>query len=189
MASRLPLFDTPSHYGLVTRALHWGIAALILWQWTGMALRLMLGRQPVVSFFVGLHQPVGAVLFCLIVARVLWAIANRRNRPAHGPGLVGTAARLGHLALYAVMLAVPSAALLRAWGEERPFAPFGFTIFPGREAPVDWAVGLGNAVHGELAWTLAALVAGHVVMVGVHEGMWRDGTLARMAGRLRLRGS
>ena len=30
---------------------------------------------------------------------------------------------------------------------------------------------------------LLLLIAGHVLMVGVHEGMWRDGTLARMAGR------
>lgn len=183
---RLPLRDTPLAYGLVTRALHWSIAALILWQFMGMGLKLALGRQPVVGFFVGSHQPVGTVLFGLIVLRLLWALANRGNRPAHGAGPLGLAARAGHLLLYLVMAAVPTLALLRAWGGERPFSPFGIPVFPGREAPVAWTQSLAEALHGELAWLLALMILGHVVMVGVHEGMWRDGTLARMAGRRRV---
>ena len=38
-----------------------------------------------------------------------------------------------------------------------------------------------SVMHGEGAWLLLALIAGHVAMVGLHEA-WRDGTLARMAG-------
>ncbi|OWJ77962.1 cytochrome b [Haematobacter genomosp. 1] len=184
----VPLRDTPTVYGRVTRVLHWSIAALVLWQLFGMTLRLIFGRQPVVSFFVGSHQPVGTVLFGLILLRVIWAFANRGNRPSHGAGLVGVGARLGHLALYTVMLVVPSVALLRAWGSDRVFAPFGFQVFPARTTPVEWAVGLGDALHGELGWVLALLILGHVVMVGLHEGMWRDGTMARMAGSRARRG-
>ncbi len=184
-APRLPFRDTPQAYGLVTRALHWSIAALILWQFLGMGLRLVFGRQPFVGFFVGTHQPVGTVLFLLIVLRVLWALANRHNRPGHGTGPLGLAARAGHALLYAVMAAVPALGLLRAWGSERPFAPFGIPVFPGREAPIAWTQSLAEALHGELAWLLGLMVLGHVVMVGLHEGMWRDGTLARMAGRRR----
>ena len=179
---KIPLRDTATVYGRVTRILHWSIAALILWQLFGMTLRLIFGRQPVVSFLVGWHQPVGTVLFGLILIRVIWAFANRGNRPSYGAGLIGLAARLGHLALYAVMLVVPAVALLRSWGSERVFAPFGFQIFPARTTPVEWAVGLGDALHGEMGWVLALLILGHVVMVGLHEGMWRDGTMARMAG-------
>ncbi|UFS65869.1 cytochrome b [Paracoccus denitrificans] len=186
MTSRsLPLRDTEQAYGKVTRLLHWSIAALMLWQFFGMGLRLLLGRTPLVSFFVGWHQPVGTVLFLLIVLRVGWALANRSRRPDHGPGFWGLAARLGHLALYLVMVLVPVAALLRAYGGERVFAPFGFEIFPAQQPPIGWMVGLGDALHGEMGWLLLALILGHVVMVGVHEGMWRDGTLARMAGRRR----
>lgn len=184
-APRLPLRDTPQAYGLVTRALHWSVAALILWQFLGMGLRLVFGRQPFVGFFVGTHQPVGTVLFLLIVLRILWALANRRDRPGHGDGPLGLAARAGHALLYLVMAAVPMVALLRAWGGERPFAPFGIPVFPGRETPIAWTQSLADALHGELAWLLGLMILGHVVMVGLHEGMWRDGTLARMAGRWR----
>lgn len=181
----LPFRDTPLRYGLMTRALHWSIAFLMLWQFTGMGLKLILGRHPVAGFFVGLHQPVGTVLFLLIVIRVVWAIGNRRHRPTHGHGPVGQAARLGHLLLYLVMVLVVLAALLRAYGSERAFAPFGFEIFPAQPTPIGWMVGFGDLLHGELAWVLGALILGHVAMVAVHEAMWRDGTLIRMAGRAR----
>lgn len=181
--ARLPWRDTPRTYGRVTRILHWAIAALILWQFLGMALKLIFGRQPALSFIVGSHQPVGTVLFGLILLRVLWALANRGARPRHEAGLIGLAARLGHLALYGLMLIVPAAALLRAYGSKRPFAPFGREIFPAREPEIEWTVKLADALHGELAWLMGALILGHVFMVAVHERLWRDGTLGRMAGR------
>lgn len=183
--SALPLRDTPLVYGRITRILHWTIAALVVWQFVSMGLKLTLGRTPVVSFFVGTHQKVGAVLFVLIAARIVWALANRRHRPHHGDGVLGMGARLGHFSLYAVMFLVPGLALLRAYGSDRVFAPFGFEIFPAQQPAIGWMVGLGNALHGNLAWVLLALIAGHVIMVALHESMWRDGTLARMAGRLR----
>lgn len=181
----LPLFDTDRVYGKVTRLLHWAIAALLLWQFVGMGLKLALGRHPVAAVFVGSHQKVGMVLFVLIVLRVVWGLVNRGRRPDHGAGLLGLAARFGHLLLYAVMVIVPVAALLRAYGSERPFAPFGFPIFAPQTPEIGWMVRAGEALHGEMAWLLLALIAGHVLMVGLHEGMWRDGTLSRMVGRRR----
>lgn len=177
------LRDTPECYGAISRLLHWAMAALILWQFIGMGLKLALGRTPLVSFFVGTHQKVGTILLLLVVVRVIWGWVNRNRRPAHGAGPLGLAARAGHGALYAVMLIVPFAAVLRAYGSERAFAPFGFEIFAAREVPIGWMVSFGDALHGELGWLMLALIAGHVVMVGLHEKLWRDGTLARMAGR------
>lgn len=175
--------DTPRAYGAVTRFLHWTMAALILWQFLAMGLRLVYGRQPWLSPIVASHQPVGTILFLLVLLRIAWAIANRGNRPAHGDGMLGLAARAGHGLLYLLMLVVPSLGLLRAWGSDRPFAPFGFEIFSAKTPPIEWTGALADALHGELAWTLLVLIAGHVAMVGVHHAMWRDGTLARMAGR------
>lgn len=174
--------DTAERYGTVSRALHWAVAALVLWQLLGMVLKLWLGRGPVAGVFVGLHQPLGAVLFVLVVLRVIWALMNRRNRPPHAPGLPGQAARAGHVALYALILAVPGLGLVRAWGNTRAFEPFGLAVFPAREEAVGWAVSAGNAAHGLLGWALAALVAGHVVMALLHAIVLRDRTLARMAG-------
>lgn len=182
----MQIVDTETKYGLVTRLLHWSIAGLIIWQFIGMGLRLLLGRHPVAGFFVGSHQWIGALLCVLIVVRVVWALINAGNRPPHA-GVVGLAAKAGHGVLYLLMLAVPVLAILRAWGGTRGFAPLGLQIFPPRAegSEIGWAVDAGNLLHGELAWVLGAVVLGHIVMVGVHEGLWRDGTLGRMLGRPR----
>jgi cytochrome b561 len=179
-----PWLDTPQRYGLVSRALHWGMAALFLWQFAGMAVRITVGRHPVTAFMVGSHSGIGFLLLCLVLLRGAWGLANARRRPGHAPGLVGRLATLGHLALYALMLVVPSLALLRAYGSGRAFAPFGIPVFPGFEGgPIGWMTAPGHAAHGLLAWTLLALVAGHVAMVIVHRRLWRDDVLHRMAGR------
>lgn len=185
--SSLPLRDTPQLYGRVTRALHWSIALLLLWQYMTMALKLGFGWSPRDSAVVGSHSMIGTLAFVLIVIRLIWAVMNAAHRPAHGGGLIGIAAKAGHGLLYLAMLIVPLAALLRAFGSGRGFAPFGFTLFPTREAPIEWMVNFANAIHGELGWVMGVLILGHVGMVGLHEAMWKDGTLAKMAGRKALR--
>lgn len=179
----MQILDTSERYGAVSRLLHWAVAVLILWQFLGMGLKLIFGRNDFVGFFVGTHQPVGFVIFWLVVIRALWALASRKRRPEHGTGLVAKAAAAGHGLLYALMIAIPTLALLRAWGGTRGFAPFGIEVFAPREPEIAWATGLANLLHGELGWALAVLIAGHIAMVGVHESLWRDGTLRKMAGR------
>jgi cytochrome b561 len=180
---RLPWRDTPERYGLISRLLHWGMAALILWQFLGMAVKITLGRVPLAGFFVGLHAPVGVLLFLLILTRIGWTLAMRHRRPAQATGLAGLAARAGHAALYLLMLVIPSLALLRAFGSDRAFSVFGVTLFPAGGAPIEWMVTAGHLLHGTLAWTLCALVGGHIAMTLLHQALWRDGTLTRMAGR------
>lgn len=177
--------DTPQRYGLVSRALHWGMAALFAWQFTGMAVRILVGRHPVTAFMVGSHASIGTLLMLLVLLRGAWGLANAHRRPRHAPGLMGRLATAGHLLLYVMMLVVPSLALLRAAGGGRGLAFFGIPVFsPFQGGPVGWMVAPANAAHGLLAWTLLALVAGHVLMVVVHRWLWRDDVLQRMAGRL-----
>lgn len=181
----LPWRDTPLQYGRLTRILHWGMGALILYQLLGVSLERLTGSDTLPTILVGYHAQVGTILFLLIVVRIIWALINRHDRPPHGAGWVGGAARMGHAALYALMFVVPALALLRAWGSPRVFAPFGFEVFSAKEPRIEWTSNLAGALHGELAWLMAALILGHVVMVGLHEGMWRDSTLSRMLGRSR----
>ncbi|TRL37486.1 cytochrome b [Rhizobium straminoryzae] len=177
------LVDNDLTYGTVTRVLHWGMALLFAWQFVGMTLKLVLGRTPLVGVFTGTHASVGTILMALAIPRALWGISNLARRPPHGTGFVALAARLGHLGLYALMLIVPLLALLRAYGSGRGVAVFGLPVLPGAPEKVQWMVDAGHAAHGLLAWTLLALVAGHVGMVIVHRYIWKDDVLHRMAGR------
>jgi len=176
------LRDNPAHFGLVSRVLHWGMALLLLWQYLSMIGRLMFGRGPITGFMVGSHASVGTLLLMLVLLRGAWGFYNWRRRPTHGTHIVGRLAALGHFALYGLMFLVPSLSLIRQFGAERPFAFFGIPVLPGRDQPIEWLVAIGDTLHGEMAWTLSALIVGHIGMVAVHQLVWRDDTLKRMAG-------
>lgn len=177
--------DTPDGYGLVTRLLHWAMALILLWQFTGMILRLILGRTPLMAFWVGTHQSIGTVLLALILLRLTWAWASRRRRPAQEPGWNGRAAFAGHCALYGLMFVAPALALLRAFGNGRGYAFFGHQVVPRTGVRIEWMAAPADLLHSKLAWLLLALILGHVVMALVHHFVWRDGVLLRMAGRAR----
>lgn len=176
--------DSPERYGWVSQALHWGMAALFAWQFTGMVLRLLLGRTPVTAVMVGSHAPVGTLLLGLVLLRLLWAWGNRHRRPPRERTPAGRAAWLGHAALYLLMIVIPLLALLRQYGSGRAFAPFGVPLMAASDK-LPWLMAPADAVHGLLAWLLLALVAGHVLMVLVHQYVWRDGIAGRMLPRRR----
>lgn len=177
--------DTPERYGLVTRLLHWAMALILLWQFTGMILRLILGRTPLMAFWVGTHQSIGTVLLALILLRLAWTWANRRQRPARERTWNGRAAFAGHCVLYGLMLVVPALALVRAFGNGRGYAFFGHQVVPRTGVRIEWMAAPADLLHSKLAWLLLALILGHVVMALVHHVVWRDGMLLRMAGRAR----
>lgn len=177
------LRDDPQYYGSVSRLLHWGMALLFLWQFTGMALKLVLGRVPLMAFWVGTHASVGTLLLVLLLLRAAWALVEMRHRPPYERNLLGRLALLGHVALYLLMLVVPTLALLRMIGSGRGVKLFGRQLqAPGGEK-IDWMVAPAELLHSTLAWLLLALIAGHIAMVFVHRIAWGQDLLARMAGR------
>lgn len=160
-----------SHYGRVSRYLHWGMAVLLAWQFTTTSVRVLLSETPLDELLWTTHKPVGFLLMLLVVVRVVWALVSRASRPQALNG----AARLGHLALYGLMLIVPTVALLRQYGSGRAFFPFGIPLMPGFEGEqIDWMVQAGSHFHGVLGWTLLALIVGHVVMVVWHRRNGQD---------------
>ncbi|WP_394004678.1 cytochrome b [Luteimonas sp. WGS1318] len=176
--------DSPRRYGLISRVLHWGMAALFAWQFTGMTVKLTLGKHPLTAFLVGTHKPVGTLLMLAILLRGVWGLSQWRHRPPHPRTAIGRLAGLGHALLYALMFYIPTVALLREYGSGRGFAPWGVPLFPQTGERIAWLMAPANLSHGVLAWTLLAVIAGHVAMVALHHVFWRDTTLARMAGKL-----
>lgn len=172
--------DDGTRYGLVSRGLHWAMAALFLWQFAGMIVKSLLGKGPLTGFWVGTHASVGVTLLALMLIRVAWALGQRAHRPPYHQGMVGHLAKLGHGALYALMFVVPALALLRMVGSGKPVRLFGLPIREAGGEPVLWMVQPANLLHGYLAWLLLALIVGHIAMVFVHRLAWKDDILPRM---------
>ncbi|WP_292053583.1 MULTISPECIES: cytochrome b [unclassified Brevundimonas] len=176
------MFDNGLKYGLVTRVLHWVMAALLVYQLGGVVAGAALGETPLTETWGSSHKPVGFTLFVLAVIRALWGLVNLTRRPKPHEGLIGRLAVIGHLALYVLVLAVPAIALIRQYGSGRPFEPFGIPLMAGGHERIEWMTKLGGDWHGELGWVLLVAIVGHLIMALVHHFVWKDGTLKRMAG-------
>lgn len=160
-----------TRHPLLTRLLHWSIAALILWQMCIISAYKLTGGGALLDRIAGFgpsHGAVGLLVLPLAGLRLLL------HPPS--PTLV---ARLVHAALRLLVLAIPLLGLLRSFGGGKGWNHWGLQIVPATGVERGWMVALGNAAHGELAWALAALIALHLGAVLLH-ALRRDGTLRRM---------
>ena len=179
------LADGPDRYGLVSRAFHWVMAYLLLWQFLTLLGWRLLGDGAVMrtaSLLGPAHGTVGVLVIGLVVPRAAWAGWNRRRRPAADSTLAGWLARGVHALFYLLMAVVPALALARAYGSGKGYALWGLQVMPATGREVGWLVAPADLLHKPLAWTLAVLVAGHIAMALLHGLVRRDGVLARMAG-------
>jgi cytochrome b561 len=95
----------PSRYDSVQIALHWATAILVV---------ALYSLSQVWGFFakattnglVEVHISLGVLLAGVVLARIFWRFSFGRRLPAAETGLMGLAAKLGHLALYLLLIAV-----------------------------------------------------------------------------------
>lgn len=174
----LTVMDTHIRYGVMSRLLHWGMALLFAWQFTSATAHWLFPDTPFEAFFWSTHYPVGVLLLTLVILRAIWALVNASLRP---PSL-SFMAMLGHLALYSLMIAVPTIAIIRQYGSGRSLEVFGITLMSGFEGEeITWMTVLGGLLHGELGWALLVLIAGHIVMAILHRKLTHHDVLTRMA--------
>lgn len=168
-----------THYGRLTRYLHWAMAALFAWQFASAGAHAWLEDTTVEAFLWASHKPLGLLLMLLAIVRVAWGIFDRGHRPP----AVNAWASLGHLALYLLMIAVPAVALIRQYGSGRAFEPFGIPLMSGFEGEIEWMTAIGSNFHGLFGWVLLALVVGHVAMALWHRHAGDSAVMSRMTGR------
>ncbi|MBE7185879.1 MAG: cytochrome b [Methylobacterium mesophilicum] len=179
--------DRPARYGLVSRFFHWSIAYLLIWQMVTLLGWRLIGDGPFmrsVSELGPYHGTVGISVLTLGLARLLWAIANRRRRPPHERTVSGRIARIAHELFYALMIAIPGMSLLRAYGKGLGYEQWGIQLVPETDTEIAWMMAPADALHGLLAWTFGVLIAGHVGMALWHWIVRRDAVLQRMSGSL-----
>lgn len=166
--------DNQLYYGTISRILHWLMAAgfafllftVIMWNINEDYFSLM-----------AYHKSVGFLLTILIVVRIIWALLNASRRPQSN-----LAVKLGHWALYVLMIAVPVVGLLRQYGAARSTLDvFGIEVMGKAPEKIEWMTQLGNAAHGKLGYVLFVLAFGHIVAAIVHQ-IRGEKIINRMAG-------
>lgn len=174
--------NDPTHFGAVSRAIHWSMALLIL---AMLALGTTLSNmQPGLSnlYLYGLHKTGGFIALTLVVARLIWHRLSPPPAPIGPPTRwTNRAARATHAATYILLVAIPLSGWIAssATGIDILFAE-RWTVPP--IAPVSEAIDRwGFVAHGLLTKALMGLLALHVTGA-LTRGIKGDGTLGRMLG-------
>jgi cytochrome b561 len=162
-------------YSIPMIVLHWTTAILILAAYfTGEGGRHVRLDPPTLHFLLGF------VVLLLVLPRLIWRLfGGAPPAVSHGP-LLDLGAKIGHAALYVLMIALP----LTGWYAA---SRLGVTVnllgwkLPSIAAPVQGAPGFIADLH-ETGGSLILILAGlHAAMALWHHFVLRDGTLTRMS--------
>lgn len=157
--------DQHHHYTTLTKLFHWVTAPLILWQFAKFFDRINDGEHWVGEHIASFHITVGTVFVLLVIARILWAFTQLKHRPVN-PQSSTVLSRLGHLALYALMLLMPLLGICFMVGNGYGLKVFDWQIVArGDEIPL--LISLGS-LHSPAAWVLLITILGHVGMAIKH---------------------
>lgn len=167
-------------FAFFSRLLHWTMAAMIL-------AMLFIGIGMVASladyqWLLAIHRPLGIAILMLAALRLV----NRQLTPppplpADMPAPLRLAAHMSHIALYALMFAVPLVgwAMLSAGGY--PIVLYGALQLPPI-LPLDVALyALLRTAHTVLALALFGVFLLHLAAALMHGLVFRDGVLESMA--------
>jgi cytochrome b561 len=162
-------------------ALHWAIAALILYMlWLGWSLEDIPKNTPERAFYVNLHKSIGVTILVLVLLRIVWRFMHRPPAlPATMAGWQTRVANITHWLLYACILIQPLSGYIAS-----AFGKYGVKFFgipvspPGLDNKA--VRGLFGDIHEANATILAVLIAIHVLAAFKHLLIDRDRVFQRM---------
>jgi len=188
----MPLANSATTYGAVTKGFHWLTALLILanlplgWLAAEMAETVRQGGDDALiartALLFSIHKTTGVAVFFVALGRILWALSQPKPGLLNGDRpLEAWAAETVHWLLYGALVLVP----LSGWVDHAAAAGF---------APIWWPFGQGlpfvpksealSALAGSLHFVFVVVLAGalvaHVTGALKHHLIDGDATLRRM---------
>lgn len=129
------------------------------------------------------HKSIGLTLFALTIVRLLSRVVYSRP-PTHGNAFEKKASKLGHIALYTLLLVMFVSGYLISTADGRPIDIFNWFALPSIGELIDNQEDIAGDIHFYLAWTLIVTAALHAIAALKHHFFNKDNTLKQM---LRLR--
>ncbi|MEP7058907.1 MAG: cytochrome b/b6 domain-containing protein [Caldimonas sp.] len=176
-----------SRYDGLSQALHWLTAVAVTIAFIlgpgGFGRLMRQGIDPATRNYIVWHETLGVTVLVLTLLRLLW-VARRPPAPRHElPGWMHGTARLTHIALWTLLLALPVTALLTLGGEGHPLTLLGglridrLPLIAGSRIAdlADW----GN-VHKFLGDSIMWLAGFHAAAAIFHHVALKDGVLRAM---------
>ena len=174
--------NSPDGYGAIPQTLHWLTVGLVVLAWVLGTFddALPKGAARTTGLFV--HISAGLAILAVLVARLLWRLAD--PPPSPEPSVLGVwlarAGQFAHYALYALLIAAPVAGIVLQFARGDALPLFGLSEIPS-PWPADRAFARSvKEAHEVLANALVILACLHAAAALVHHWVFRDRTLVRM---------
>lgn len=170
-----------SHYRRPARLLHWIMAAIVICMIPiGIAVNY-LPWDALQDWLYNLHKSLGIIVLGLVVTRLAYRLTHKPPRlPASLPRYQRLVAEAVHVALYAILLAMPLIGWIgtNAYGEQMTiFWSVPLPTLVGKNPPLSDTLWLA---HNVLGLTLGALIVVHAGAALAHRFLFRDEILGRM---------
>jgi cytochrome b561 len=167
------------HHG--SQWLHW-ITALLVFATLPIAWVML--ALPKENAWVGtlfmLHKSLGVTIFALAVCRIFWrALHPPPPLPWSLEPWEAIAAKISHLLLYFILLAMPISGYILSAASNHPVKYFDLFTLPllPENKPLSKAA---ETAHLTLQWAVYAIIALHILGTAYHLIIKRDGALDRM---------
>ncbi|WP_425667080.1 cytochrome b [Vibrio tubiashii] len=170
------------NYNLVARGVHW-ISALVI-----------IGLFAVGIWMVDLsyysewyrtaphwHKSIGLLLAGLTLFRLFWKIVTASPK-VEGAAYEVIGAKLAHLGMYAILLALFASGYLISTEDGRGIDVFTWFTVPGLGALFENQADIAGQVHFYAAWALIIIAAVHAIAALKHHFINKDNTLRKMIG-------
>jgi len=176
-----------NHYDALSLAFHWVTAIVVTIAFVlgpeGFGRLMRSGIDPATQSDIVWHETLGIVVFGLTVLRLLWVVFRPAAPQIAMAGWMHLASKLTHLALFALMLALPASAMLTLGSEGYPLTLLGGLridqlpmIANSALAPLaDW-----GDVHGMLGEAIMWLAGVHAAAAIFHHLILKDGVFKTM---------
>ncbi len=181
----MQLKNSTTAYGWVSISLHWFMAVALIGMYVlGTYMADLTYYDSLYETLPPIHKAIGVLLAMLLVVRVVWLYAQPRPQPVgNASTLMHLLAKLGHLAIYGLLLVILLSGYLISTAKGHGIDVFGWfeipALLPSDTDRAEWA----GDIHEIAATLFIVLVGVHALAAFIHHFYWKDTTLTRMLGK------
>jgi cytochrome b561 len=175
-----------ARYTNIAIALHWVMAiAFLLMLTSGLSMEYITMSKSLKFNMYQWHKSLGVLLLMAFVFRIIWRLSHKApDLPSSFSQWDIILAKVGHVALYICMIAVPLSGWLMVSSSVYglPTVVFGWFEWPHIPgvAGNEWVSTMSKNAHWILAWSFGLCIAGHVAAVVKHIICDNENLLPRM---------
>ena len=177
----MPIRNTKSSWGSLSKALHWIIVLLIINQWVIAERAASLPKGPALISALAWHKSFGITILLLAIVRLLWRWTNPvPDLTAETKPWERRLAKISHVLLYALIFAMPLSGWTMSSARSFPVSWFGWVQLPDLVAPDPDLYHRLNSLHHLLFKVLVAVALLHAAGALKHHFIDRNDVLKRM---------